>query len=200
MFTQAPEEVAHARAVVAAGAAGVAVVDGQMVDDVHVRMTRCAGACPGIASGTWAPGNAFPRDTHARLGRREPAAGRVQKGADGRPRRDRAPGGARVPRRQADAHDSPACAVVIDEVAGRQLDVLSIDPGRGQQFIPRARAWHFTDGQVAAGQALRPPSSRAWVTAEPSPPSGWWSSATIRRPLVTAAAATSVSVSMGLTK
>jgi len=40
VFTPTPEEVAHARAVVAAGEAGVAVVDGQMVDDVHVRMAR----------------------------------------------------------------------------------------------------------------------------------------------------------------
>jgi citrate lyase subunit beta/citryl-CoA lyase len=40
VFTPAPEEVAHARAVVAAGEAGVGVVDGQMVDDVHVRMAR----------------------------------------------------------------------------------------------------------------------------------------------------------------
>ena len=40
VFTPTPEEVAHARAVVAAGAEGVGVVGGQMVDDVHVRMAR----------------------------------------------------------------------------------------------------------------------------------------------------------------
>ena len=40
VFTPTPEEVAHARAVVAAGAEGVGVVDGQMVDEVHVRMAR----------------------------------------------------------------------------------------------------------------------------------------------------------------
>ena len=40
MFTPTPDEVAHARAVVEAGAAGVGVVDGQMVDDVHVRLAR----------------------------------------------------------------------------------------------------------------------------------------------------------------
>jgi citrate lyase subunit beta/citryl-CoA lyase len=40
VFTPTPDEVAHARAVVAAGAAGVGVVDGQMVDDVHVRLAR----------------------------------------------------------------------------------------------------------------------------------------------------------------
>jgi citrate lyase subunit beta/citryl-CoA lyase len=40
VFTPTSEEVAHARAVVAAGAAGVGVVDGQMVDGVHVRMAR----------------------------------------------------------------------------------------------------------------------------------------------------------------
>ncbi len=39
-FTPTPEEVAHARAVVAAGAEGVGVVGGQMVDEVHVRMAR----------------------------------------------------------------------------------------------------------------------------------------------------------------
>jgi citrate lyase subunit beta/citryl-CoA lyase len=40
VFTPTPDEVAHARAVVEAGAAGVGVVDGQMVDDVHVRLAR----------------------------------------------------------------------------------------------------------------------------------------------------------------
>jgi citrate lyase subunit beta / citryl-CoA lyase len=40
VFTPTPDEVAHAQAVLAAGAAGVGVVDGQMVDEVHVRMAR----------------------------------------------------------------------------------------------------------------------------------------------------------------
>ncbi|MET7995287.1 CoA ester lyase [Amycolatopsis sp. NPDC005232] len=40
VFTPAADEVAHARAVLAAADSGVAVVDGQMVDDVHVRMAR----------------------------------------------------------------------------------------------------------------------------------------------------------------
>jgi citrate lyase subunit beta / citryl-CoA lyase len=40
VFTPTAEEVAHARAVVAAGDAGVAVVDGQMVDSVHVKMAQ----------------------------------------------------------------------------------------------------------------------------------------------------------------
>jgi citrate lyase subunit beta / citryl-CoA lyase len=40
VFTPTPEEVAHARAVLAAGDAGVAVVGGHMIDDVHVRMAR----------------------------------------------------------------------------------------------------------------------------------------------------------------
>ncbi len=57
VFTPAPEEVAHARAVVAAGEAGVAVVDGQMVDDVHVRMARAVLA---RAPGTRAPGARAP--------------------------------------------------------------------------------------------------------------------------------------------
>jgi citrate lyase subunit beta/citryl-CoA lyase len=39
-FTPTPDELAHARAVLAAGEAGVGVLDGQMVDDVHVRMAR----------------------------------------------------------------------------------------------------------------------------------------------------------------
>lgn len=39
-FTPSAEDVAHARAVVAAGAAGTGVVDGEMVDDVHVKMAR----------------------------------------------------------------------------------------------------------------------------------------------------------------
>jgi len=40
VFTPTPEEVAHAEAVLAAGDEGVAVVDGQMVDAVHVKMAR----------------------------------------------------------------------------------------------------------------------------------------------------------------
>ncbi|QJY49756.1 HpcH/HpaI aldolase/citrate lyase family protein [Pseudonocardia broussonetiae] len=39
-FTPSEAEVAHARAVVEASAQGVGLVDGQMVDDVHVRMAR----------------------------------------------------------------------------------------------------------------------------------------------------------------
>ena len=66
VFTPAPEEVAHARAVVAAGAAGVAVVDGQMVDDVHVRMARAVLArAPGtLGPGTHAPGTTGPVRWH----------------------------------------------------------------------------------------------------------------------------------------
>jgi len=40
VFTPTPAELEHAREVVAAGQAGVAVLDGQMVDEVHVRMAR----------------------------------------------------------------------------------------------------------------------------------------------------------------
>ena len=40
VFTPTPGEVAYARAVVAAGEAGVGVVDGQMVDSVHVKMAQ----------------------------------------------------------------------------------------------------------------------------------------------------------------
>jgi citrate lyase subunit beta/citryl-CoA lyase len=39
-FTPTEEEIAHARAILAAGESGVGVVDGEMVDDVHVRMAR----------------------------------------------------------------------------------------------------------------------------------------------------------------
>ena len=57
VFTPTPEEVAHARAVVAAGEAGVGVVDGQMVDDVHVRMARAVLArAPGSPGTTGTPG------------------------------------------------------------------------------------------------------------------------------------------------
>lgn len=38
VFTPSDQEVAHARAVLAAGRSGVGVVDGAMVDDVHLRM------------------------------------------------------------------------------------------------------------------------------------------------------------------
>jgi citrate lyase subunit beta/citryl-CoA lyase len=40
VFTPSAAQVEHARAVLAAGAAGVAVVDGAMVDGVHVRMAQ----------------------------------------------------------------------------------------------------------------------------------------------------------------
>ena len=53
VFTPTPDEVAHAQAVLAAGAAGVGVVDGQMVDEVHVRMARAVLArVPGPAGRT----------------------------------------------------------------------------------------------------------------------------------------------------
>jgi citrate lyase subunit beta/citryl-CoA lyase len=39
-FTPTQAELAHAREILAVGQAGVGVVDGQMVDDVHVRMAR----------------------------------------------------------------------------------------------------------------------------------------------------------------
>jgi citrate lyase subunit beta/citryl-CoA lyase len=40
VFTPTPAELAHAREVVAAAQSGVAVVDGQMADEAHVRMAR----------------------------------------------------------------------------------------------------------------------------------------------------------------
>ncbi|MDQ2812663.1 MAG: CoA ester lyase [Actinomycetota bacterium] len=40
VFTPTQAELAHAREILAVGPAGVGVVDGQMVDDVHVRMAR----------------------------------------------------------------------------------------------------------------------------------------------------------------
>jgi len=40
VFTPSAPEIAHARAVLAAAAGGVGVLDGQMVDDVHVRMAH----------------------------------------------------------------------------------------------------------------------------------------------------------------
>jgi len=40
VFTPSEDELAHARAVLAAAGSGVGVVAGQMVDDVHVRMAR----------------------------------------------------------------------------------------------------------------------------------------------------------------
>ena len=53
VFTPTPEEVAHARAVIEAGQAGVGVVGGQMVDEVHVRMARAT-----LARAPGAPGSA----------------------------------------------------------------------------------------------------------------------------------------------
>ncbi len=40
VFTPTDAEVVHARTTLAAGAAGVAVVDGAMIDEVHLRMAR----------------------------------------------------------------------------------------------------------------------------------------------------------------
>jgi citrate lyase subunit beta/citryl-CoA lyase len=40
VFSPSPEELAHARAVLEAGAGGVGVVDGHMIDEVHVRLAR----------------------------------------------------------------------------------------------------------------------------------------------------------------
>jgi citrate lyase subunit beta / citryl-CoA lyase len=57
VFTPTGEEVAHARAVVAVGEAGVAVVDGQMVDEVHVRMARAVLARAGGTPGPARPGD-----------------------------------------------------------------------------------------------------------------------------------------------
>ncbi len=48
VFTPTPDEVDHARRVVAAADGGVAVIDGQMVDDVHVRMARSVLARAGV--------------------------------------------------------------------------------------------------------------------------------------------------------
>ena len=53
VFSPSPGEVEHARRVLrAAGAAGVTTVDGQMVDEVHVRMARQLLARAGAQEGT----------------------------------------------------------------------------------------------------------------------------------------------------
>jgi citrate lyase subunit beta/citryl-CoA lyase len=48
VFTPSEAEVAHAREVVEAGRSGVGVVDGEMVDDVHLRMAAATLARAGI--------------------------------------------------------------------------------------------------------------------------------------------------------
>jgi citrate lyase subunit beta/citryl-CoA lyase len=48
VFTPSDEEVAHARDVVEAGRAGVGVVNGEMVDDVHLRMAAAVLARAGL--------------------------------------------------------------------------------------------------------------------------------------------------------
>jgi citrate lyase subunit beta/citryl-CoA lyase len=48
VFTPSEEEVAHARDVVEAGRAGVGVVNGEMVDDVHLRMAAAVLARAGV--------------------------------------------------------------------------------------------------------------------------------------------------------
>lgn len=50
VFTPSDEEVAHARDVVEAGKAGVGVVNGEMVDDVHLRMAAATLARAGGAA------------------------------------------------------------------------------------------------------------------------------------------------------
>jgi citrate lyase subunit beta / citryl-CoA lyase len=48
VFTPGEAEVAHARAVLAASASGVGLLDGEMVDDVHVRMAHSTLARAGV--------------------------------------------------------------------------------------------------------------------------------------------------------
>jgi citrate lyase subunit beta/citryl-CoA lyase len=48
VFTPADAEIEHAREVLAVGRAGVGVVDGQMIDDVHIRMARAVLARAGL--------------------------------------------------------------------------------------------------------------------------------------------------------
>jgi citrate lyase subunit beta / citryl-CoA lyase len=48
VFTPGEAEVAHARAVLAASASGVGLLDGEMVDDVHVRMAHATLARAGV--------------------------------------------------------------------------------------------------------------------------------------------------------
>lgn len=48
VFTPSEHEVAHAREVIAAGRTGVGVVDGEMVDDVHLRMAAAVLARAGL--------------------------------------------------------------------------------------------------------------------------------------------------------
>jgi citrate lyase subunit beta/citryl-CoA lyase len=48
VFTPSEDDIAHARDVVEAGRAGVGVVDGEMVDDVHLRMAAATLARAGI--------------------------------------------------------------------------------------------------------------------------------------------------------
>lgn len=50
VFTPSDEEIAHARDVVEAGRAGVGVVNGEMVDDVHLRMAAAVLARAGLTS------------------------------------------------------------------------------------------------------------------------------------------------------
>jgi citrate lyase subunit beta/citryl-CoA lyase len=50
VFTPSEEEIVHARDVVEAGRAGVGVVNGEMVDDVHVRMAAAVLARAGDAA------------------------------------------------------------------------------------------------------------------------------------------------------
>ncbi|HEY2193827.1 MAG TPA: CoA ester lyase [Actinomycetospora sp.] len=50
VFTPSDEEIAHARDVVEAGRAGVGVVNGEMVDDVHLRMAAAVLARAGDAA------------------------------------------------------------------------------------------------------------------------------------------------------
>ena len=69
--TPTPDEVAHAQAVLAAGAAGVGVVDGQMVDEVQVRPWRGrAGPRPGPGGPEVSPPCPLADRRAVRLGQR----------------------------------------------------------------------------------------------------------------------------------
>ena len=94
VFTPTEAELAHARQVLAAGAAGVGVVDGQMIDDVHVRMARATLARA-------APPKALGRPRRRSRTRRDHG---LQAGSHRQPRRDRASHRARLPRRLPDQH------------------------------------------------------------------------------------------------
>ena len=165
-FTPSEEELAHARAVLAAAAGGVGLVDGQMVDAAH------------IAHGTWRSGarrgsrrEDRPDDPAAHAAAPRAAAGPARRRAGLRRRRLRRARllpraddqRARRARRDRGRHESGAAAQRGDRAAGLPRRARGED---GRHPRRRSAAAASSWGSVSA--ASSPPSWRRAASTRPS--------------------------------